>query len=162
MSVVSNTSPIINLAAVGELGLLEKLYHKVIIPHAVYHEIAVTGAGQSGSLEVQTYSWLESYEVSNRALVTALRTELDPGEAEAIALALESKAELLLIDERRGREVATRFGLKFIGLLGVLVEGKNKSLLAEVRPILTALEVEAGFRMSRELKKRVLATVGES
>ncbi len=161
MIVVSNTSPIINLAAVDELALLEKLYHRIIIPHAVYHEIAVTGAGQPGSLEVQTYSWIESREVSNRALVTALRTELDPGESEAIALAIETKAEFLLIDERRGREVAARFGLKFIGLLGVLIEAKQKGYLENVKPILSALESKAGFRMSRELKSRVLEAAGE-
>lgn len=141
--------------------MLEKLYQKIIIPRAVYHEIAVTGAGQPGSSEVQTYSWIETREVLNRALVTALRNELDPGESEAIALAIETQAEWLLIDERRGREVAARFGLKFIGLLGVLIEAKQTGYVEQVKSILNALESKAGFRMSRELKARVLVAAGE-
>jgi len=60
-------------------------------------------------------------QVVNRPLVTALRMELDAGEAEAIALAIELQADLLLLDERRGRAVASRLGLKVIGLLGILI-----------------------------------------
>lgn len=161
MIVVSNTSPIINLAAVGELELLERLYHTIIIPHAVYHEIVVTGAGQPGSLEVQTFAWIETRTVANKALVTALRTELDPGESEAIALAVETNVDWLLLDERRGREVAARFGLKIVGLLGVLIEAKKRGLLTQIKPVLTALEAKAAFRMSRELKSRVLSAASE-
>ncbi|MEK7727231.1 MAG: DUF3368 domain-containing protein [candidate division KSB1 bacterium] len=161
MIVVSNTSPIINLAAVGELELLEKLYQKLLIPHAVYHEIVITGAGQPGAFEVQTFAWIEARAVIDKTLITALRSELDPGESEAIALAIETKANWLLLDERRGREVAARFGLKFVGLLGVLLEAKKKGLLAQVKPVLNALESKAAFRMKRELKARVLEAAGE-
>jgi len=77
--VISNTSPIVNLAAVGQLDLLQKLYEKVLIPQAVYREIAVTGAGQPGAMEVQTLEWIESRQVTDRALVAALCTEIDEG-----------------------------------------------------------------------------------
>lgn len=126
MIVVSNTSPIINLAAIGQLDLLQQLYQKLTIPQAVYYEISIVGAGQPGATEVQRLNWIESRQVANRALVTALQTELDEGEAEAIALAIEIGANLLLLDERRGRAVAARLGLQFIGLLGLLIEAKHK------------------------------------
>ncbi len=112
MIVVSNTSPIINLATVGELDLLRRCYGKIIIPQAVYDEIAVVGAGQPGAIEVQTLPWIETKQVTNRTLVKVITTELDDGEAETIALGLELKADLLLLDERRGRIVASRLALQ--------------------------------------------------
>ena len=161
MIVVSNTSPIINLAALGRLDLLQQLYGRVVIPRAVYHEITVVGAGQPGAMEVQTLEWIESREVIDRALVTALQAELDEGEAEAIALAIQLKAHLLLLDERRGRAVASRLGLRFIGLLGVLIEAKHKGYISRVKPLLDDLMAKAGFWVSHQLYARVLREVGE-
>ena len=103
MIVVSNTSPIINLAAIGQLDLLRHLYGTIIIPQAVYHEIAVRGAGQPGASEIQTSPWFERQHVRDTILVKRLEQHLDTGEAEAIALSIEMRANLLLIDERRGR-----------------------------------------------------------
>lgn len=162
MIVVSDTSAIINLAAVEQLDLLRQLYGKIAIPQAVYHEIAVVGAGQPGATEVQTLEWIETKQVANDALATALQMELDVGEAEAIALAVELKADLLLLDERRGRVVASRLGLKFIGLLGVLIEAKDREFIPAIKPILDDLITKAGFWISDRLYARVLQTAGES
>ena len=161
MIVVSNTSPIINLAAVGQLDLLRQLYGKVIIPQAVYHEITVIGAGQPGAMEVQTLEWIETKQVTNRALVMVLQTELDEGEVEAIALAIELRADLLLLDERLGRTIASRLGLQFIGLLGVLIEAKQKGYTPAVKPVLDDLVTKAGFWVSPQLYARVLQAAGE-
>jgi predicted nucleic acid-binding protein len=159
--VISNTLPLVNLAAVGRLELLLQLYGRVIIPQAVYHEIVVVGAGQPGATEVEAFDWIESRQVSDRALVASLQLEVDEGEAEAIALAVELDADLLLLDERRGRTVAFRLGLKFIGLLGVLIEAKHRGLVPTVRPILDDLIGKAGFWITRELYDRVLKVAGE-
>ena len=126
MIVVSNTSPITNLAAIGQLEMLRQLYAKVLIPQAVYGELTFGGVIQPGGREAQTLPWIETKQVTDWVLVTALQMELDPGEAEAIALAVELKAYLLLLDERRGRVVASRLGLHFVGLLGVLSEAKQQ------------------------------------
>lgn len=91
-----------------------------------------------------------------------LRLELDPGEAEAIDLAIENKSDLLLIDERRRRHIAARFDLKTLGLLGVLVEARRKGLIPSVSPLLNELSRAAGFYMTPELINRVKAACGET
>ncbi len=155
MIVVSNTSPITNLAAISQLPLLQQLYETIIIPQAVYDEVV------AGSIEVQSELWIQTQQVTNYPLVTALQLELDWGEAEAIALAVELKADLLLIDERRGRTVASRFGLKFTGILGVLIEAKHKGAISAVKPVLDSLILTAGFWVTEPLYSRVLQTARE-
>jgi predicted nucleic acid-binding protein len=162
MIVVSNTSPIIGLAAIGCLDLLKRLYDCIITPDAVYQELTVAGKGQPGSSEVRSSDWIVSQAVSNRKLVNVLEIELDEGEAEAIALAVEIKAQLLFIDERRGRSVAKRLGIDVVGTLGILVEAKQKGLIPALRPLLDDLLMKAGFRISQQLYARVLEAVQEA
>ena len=129
MIVVSNTSPIINLAAIGQIDLLRRLYSRVIIPQAVYDEIISAGAGQPGVEEVRSAEWIETRRATDRIVIAALQTELDDGEAEAIALAIELNADLLLLDERKARRIASQLGLRFIGILGALVEAKHQGII---------------------------------
>lgn len=161
MIVVCNTSPIMNLAVVGQLNLLEQLYDRIFIPVAVSQELSAIDLEQHGTLVIQSLSWIEMRTVSNRTLVDSLLLELDVGEAETIVLAMEMKADLLLLDERRGRKVASRFGLRFIGLLGMLVEAKHKGLIVEVKPILNNVIAKAGFWVNNLLYTRILREVGE-
>ena len=161
MIVVSNSSPIMNLPVVGQVHALEQLYGKVYSPEAVWQELSAIGTGQPWATVMPTLSWLETRSGSNRSLVDLLLLELDRGEAEAISLAIEIKADLLLIDERRGRTIASHLGLKFIGLLGALVEGKRRGYVAAVKPILDDLMAQAGFWVSGYLYVRVLREVGE-
>jgi len=159
--VVSNASPVLNLAVVGHLGLLRQLYGRIIVPRAVYCEVVVAGMGQPGAAEVKAADWVESRQVANETVVASLRLEVDQGEAEAIALAIELRADLLLLDERRGRAIASRLGMRFVGLLGILVEAKRRGLVATVRPVLDNLIAKAGFWITPELYNRVLQAAGE-
>lgn len=93
MIVVSNTSPITNLCAIGKLELLQNIYGNIIIPQAVYSEMANLDYEVPGTKEVKTLAWIETQTISNLALVEQLKTEIDPGEAEAIALAIKIKAD---------------------------------------------------------------------
>ncbi len=161
MIVVSDTSPIVNLAAVDQLNLLQRLYGRVVIPAYVYREIVITGKGQAGAKQVEECAWIETRQVANESLVDSLQLELDRGEAEAIALALELKADMILIDERRGRQAASRLNLHFIGLLGILVEAKKKGLVTDVQTILDDLIKKAGFWIDRSLYEHVLSAAGE-
>jgi hypothetical protein len=94
-------------------------------------------------------------------LATALALELDAGEAAAIALALEEHADLLLLDELRARKVAGRFELRTMGLLGVLKLAKSRQIIPAIAPLITRLEIEAGFWLGADLRHRVLCEAGE-
>ena len=157
-------SAITNLAAINYLQLLPQLYSQIIIPEAVYRELTEIDVPVPGTLEVQSVEWVVIKSVSNRKTVDALQTEvrLDLGESEAIALALELKADLLLIDERRGRAEANRLGLKITGLLGMMVEAKQQKLIAAVKPLMDALIATSEFRVSEVLYDQILDLVGEA
>lgn len=164
MIVVSDTSAITNLAAIQHLQLLPQLYEQVIVPEAVYRELGDIEPPVPGTIEVQTAPWLEVRQVINRDAVKRLQDEvrLDPGESEAIALSLELKAALLLIDERRGRAEADRLGIKITGLLGILIEAKRKHLIVAVKPLMDSLIATSDFRVSPALYNQILDLVNES
>lgn len=111
MIIISNTSPISNLAQVGQLALLQEIYSQIQIPTAVYDELTDEGAGDVVATAVKTSTWIQTQAVANRAIVTSLQDKLNNGEAETIALAIELKADELLIDERLGRREAIRLGV---------------------------------------------------
>ncbi|MBF2090743.1 MAG: DUF3368 domain-containing protein [Synechococcales cyanobacterium K44_A2020_017] len=164
MIVISDTSAITNLAAIQYLQLLPQLYNQITIPEAVYRELTEIDPPVPGTLEVQMASWLEVRQVVNRNVVERLQVEvrLDPGESEAIALALELNADLLLIDERRGRAEANRLGVRITGLLGILVEAKQKKLIVNVKPLMDSLIATSDFRVSSALYSQILDIVNES
>jgi predicted nucleic acid-binding protein len=160
--VVSDASPLISLAVTGHLEFLKHLYEQVRIPEAVYQELTGSDLELPGAAAVQTLEWIVSQPVRNQVLVRALLGELDHGEAEAIALAVEVQADVVLLDERRARRVATRLGLNVVGVLGVLVEAKHQALIPHLKPLLDDLITRAGFWVSPQLYERVLQAVGES
>lgn len=161
MVVVSNTSPLMNLAVIGRLDLIERLYVSVNIPDAVAYELAAALPEHFSAQATKKISWLTVHSVKNRQMTDSLLLDLDAGEAEAIALSTEMKAGLLLLDERRGRNIAQRFGLKFIGLMGMLIEAKRKGHVPAVKPILDDLIATAGFWADNRLYARVLQEAGE-
>ena len=162
MIIVSDTSPITSLAAINRLNLLQQLYGNIIIPEAVYRELTEVSTPVPGTREVLSADWIQVRSPIGGSLVATLKAlPLDDGESEAIVLAMELNAELLLIDERRGRTEASRQGLRITGLLGVLIEAKTRGAIAEVKPIIHALIETAEFRVSQTLYHRVLQIVGE-
>ena len=160
MIVVSDTSAIINLAAVGQLHLLSQLYGTVLIPRAVRGEIVAGGPNAPGAAAT-SLAWIQTVAINNQPLASALAGQLDTGEAEAITLAVELRADLLLVDERRGRAVAMNLGVKVIGLLGVLLEARHKGLLPRLKPVLDDLISKAGFWISNPLYLATLRAAGE-
>ncbi|NEO65229.1 MAG: DUF3368 domain-containing protein [Moorea sp. SIO4G2] len=161
MIIVSDTSPINNLAAINQLHLLQQLYQTVIIPEAVYRELTDPDFPVAGGTEVQTFEWIKTRSVTNPTVIEVLSNELDIGEAEAIALALELKADQLLIDERRGRMIADRLNLNYTGILGVLIEAKSQGLVPLVKPLMDALINQGGFWIADSLYNSVLQAVNE-
>ncbi|MGK7875600.1 MAG: DUF3368 domain-containing protein [Xenococcaceae cyanobacterium] len=161
MTIVSNTSPISNLAKVGQINLLQQLYETVLIPTAVYQELLDERGGETVIKAVQSATWLEVQRVQNQELVNVLRNFLNLGEAEAIALALEVNATRLLIDERLGRQAAAERGLRITGIFGVLLIAKQQGLIAAAKPVMDDLIAQANFRVSSQLYADVLRAASE-
>ena len=161
MMIVSNTSPLSNLAVIGELDLLQQIYPKILVPPIVRSELMQFAEIRPAIATLLTTSWLEVQAAQDLQLIWALEQTIDPGEAAAIALATELKADRLLIDERLGRRIAMQHGLKVRGILGIIVNAKNQGLLSAAKPLLDRLINEAGFRVSQALYERTLQEAGE-
>lgn len=163
MPVVSNTSPLFNLAAIGQLDLLREQFDEVLVPGAVLEELlpirdreewtAVQRALEQG--------WMASRGVQDQKTVRALTRELDQGESEAIVLALEVGVTRLLIDESDGRAAAVRLGLEPTGVLGVLLKAKEQGRLDSVTDAIIALQNQAGFYIHSKLFHQVADLAGE-
>jgi len=158
--VISNSSPLIHLSQIGRLDLLRKLFSRLLIPPAVYREVVIEGQGRPGSREVMKASWIKVVEIKNEYLKRVLQLQLDEGEAEAIVLALEVDANLILLDDREARLQAKRLGLKVTGTLGILLRAKKHGLVKSLREELNRLK-ETGFRVSKSLEEEILKAAGE-
>jgi predicted nucleic acid-binding protein len=157
--VVSDTSPIRALAHLQLTRILRDLYSTVIIPTAVAGEIK--SAQAAGRLGEPLPDWIEIRSPKDTAKVAQLLEELDPGESEAIALAVEIRADYLLMDEWGGREVAAGLGLTRIGLLGVLLQAKKEGMIPAIKYLVDRLRREINFRVSDALYAKVMADAGE-
>jgi uncharacterized protein len=158
--VIADAGPIIALSIVGQLDLLGVLFGTVLVPEAVYGEVVVQGKGRPGAIELARASWIERVTVSPPP-DALLAEELGPGEAEAIALGVRRSADVLLIDERKGRRIATlAYHLRVKGTAGVLVLGKQRGLVPSVRPLLESMRV-GGYYVAESLIDLAARQVGE-
>lgn len=151
MIVVSDSSPLILLPHIGQLGLLRQLYTSIITPHAVYEEVAVSGIGKAGWVEIQLQEWINVRQVDDRTRIRSFLGLLHLGEVEAIVLAAELDASLLLRDERKGRELATSLGLQVTGTLGILIQAKLNGYIQNVKPLMDQLITTAGFWLKQKV-----------
>ena len=162
MIVVSDTSPVLNLARIGRLELLPRLYRQVLIPSAVYQELTASKRDLSPAIDLASQPWLIVATPSDQKRVQELREKLDPGEAEAIILAIERRADLLLVDERRARRTANAAGIAVTGLLGVVAGAKRAGLIDLAKPVLDELIQTARFWIGPDLYAEILAKLGET
>jgi uncharacterized protein len=161
MIVVSNTSPITNLAAIGHFELLRELFGEVHIAHGVWQELNKGGRRHPGSQEVENASWIQRHDIGSQTVKALLRRDLDLGEAETLALGLELKADLVLLDEQEGRHAAIRLGLRPLGVLGILLKAKRQGMIGEIRSSLDTLRRQAGFFLGDSLYRQILDEAGE-
>jgi len=153
MIVVSDTTPITTLLKAGEVALLEKLFGSVVIPGAVADELLVFHEQLPAFITVRT--------VSESGRLPQGIERLGKGETEAIQLAKEVGAEILITDDRRARTVAIGLGLKCTGLLGLLVHAKQRNLLSSVRAMIDVLERKGGLYLSDTVKAEAMRIAGE-
>ena len=123
MIVVSDTTPLISLLKISRLDLLEKLFGEVLIPSAVFNELTTDERFQLEANQIRQEKFIVVKEVNNLESVSILKraTGLDQGESEAIVLTDELNAELLLMDEAKGRNVSSQMGLQIMGTIGILM-----------------------------------------
>ena len=161
MIVVSDTSPLTNLAAIGQFDILHHLYGELHIASGVWDELNAGGRRWPGCDEVANAGWIQRHHVQNQAVVAALQRDLDKGEAESIALALELGADIILLDEKEGRHAAQRLGLHVVGVVGALLEAKAKGVIDRLQPCLDVLRQTAGFYLNESVYQSALALAGE-
>ena len=157
--VISNATPIISLALIGQLELLHMLYREVSIPKAVEAEI-LRGGQRAGAKELPGVAYIKTIALTDPSRADLL-SDLDRGEAEVIALAQERQAELVLLDERLGRRHAQRLGINVTGTVGILLRAKTEGYLSELKPWLDQLQ-RGGIHLSPALIKRALILGGEA
>jgi predicted nucleic acid-binding protein len=163
MAAVSDTSAISNLALIGRLELLRNQFQTVWIPEAVAAELdRLTDTDARAAIQAAIQeAWIRIGAPLNRQLIAGFARDLDAGEAEAIVLAIEIKAELLLIDEREGRAIARDAGLKVRGILGVLIRAKAVGDIVSIKDEIAALREDAGFFIAPGLEAEILQSAGE-
>lgn len=158
--VVSDTSPLRALAHLGHLDWLEHLFAHVFLPPAVAAELR-DPPSTFQSIDVSVWPYLVVRTPTNAARVSELQSVLDAGEAEAIALAEELHADLVLVDELAGRRAAGQCGFAVLGSLGILVRAKREGLCELVGPLLDRLQSEINFFVSAALRQAILTEAGE-
>jgi hypothetical protein len=157
--IIADSGPLIALSIIDRLELLPALYHRVVVPTAVWDEVTVHGRGLPGADAVSRLTWPEVMAPDPRTL-KPLSILVDPGEAEAIALALDLPDSTVLLDDSRARRVAERFGIQRIGTVGLLRKAKRAGLVPIIRPLIEELQ-NNGIYLRRELIEAVLRDVGE-
>jgi len=163
MRAVSNTSPISSLASIGRLSLLRTQFSEVWLPPTVLKELSAHPSSEALA-EIQTAisaKWMQSSALQNSRLFDVLCQHLHAGEAEAITLAVQMNADIVLIDEREGRQLAVRAGLQVTGTLGVLLRVKLHGEIRDLGKEIQALRTKANFFVAQNLEAQILAAGGE-
>ena len=154
MIVIADTTPIITLMKLGRLDLLERLFGIVTVPNAVYEELVGNSKYPVEAQIIVKCSFLKRYEVFDRQSIKILRevVGLDTGESEAIALAEETVADLLIIDEHKGRRVAKQMELKITGTIGILLQAFDCQMISKTEILICAEQLrKSNIRISESL-----------
>ncbi len=163
MRAVSNTSPISGLAFIGRLSLLRSLFTDIWIPPAVWQELKAH-PDASARREIENAvrdNCIQLGTPSQSRLLLTLSYRLDRAEAEAIALATEMNADVVLLDEQEGRRMAAHAGLTVTGVLGLLLRAKLKGEIAAIKPEIQLLRARANFFIAQRLESEILSSAGE-
>lgn len=145
---IVDSACLIALERTGQLELLPGLFNQIIIPPIIQVEFG------------QSLEWAAVQPVQNPIFVQILKTQIDDGEAEVIALALEQEDFYVVLDDKKARRIAKQIGLKLLGTIGVLLRAKRAGIIVEIKPVLDRLN-EEGFYISVGLYQKALAIAGE-
>lgn len=158
--VIADTTPLIVLSESGNAWILKELFGTILVPDAVWRELG-TRIDRPHRRALLASDWLQRREVTAVALDVSNLRQLDPGETEALTLALELPDSVILIDERAGRIAAAVLNLRLLGTLGILLLAKQRGLIEAIAPIVDEMRRNSRFRLDDRLLANVLASVGE-
>jgi len=155
--VISNATPLISLCSVGYEYILKELFTRILISQAVDMELRVLDKPGSrfGDLE-----WVEIVPVRNKEIILFLRKDIDTGEAETIALAKQMNADVVIIDENTGYQIAKHLDLPVVRTLSILKVAKDKKIITEIRPIVEQM-VSRGRWYSKNVLSKFLDGIDE-
>ncbi len=160
IEIISNTGPLIALATIDRLDILNNLFEKVVVPEAVHYELLEGGPAQAGTNSYQQATWVK-VETLTAPLDPLLDNVLDTGEASVIQLAREKQIDRVLIDERKGRKIAREiYQLRVIGTARILVEAKRHGFLDNVQNIISQM-TDNGYRIHDNIVAHILKEAGE-
>lgn len=161
--VISDTTVLNYLSRIGQFGLLRLQFQKILIPPAVLAEMAARTdlPGIVDTRRAISDGWLEIRSPQKENVRQLLWTRLDLGELQAIALAQEFPAALLLMDEAEGRAIAGQLKLNLIGTIGILLQAQKTGAISKLKPMLDDLTQQHGFRLGRKIYEDTLREAGE-
>jgi len=155
--VIANATPIVSLCSVRAEFILKELFHQIVIPEGVRRELCVLN---KPGADFPKLDWVEVRPVQNEEFVLALRKDVDQGEAETIALAKQLHADIVIIDEQSGYQIAKRFDLPAVRTLSLLKIAKDKQIIQTVKPIVEEM-LEKGRWYSQRVLDKFLRDIGE-
>jgi len=158
LKVVSNTTPLISLLKLSRLDILKDLYAEISIPFAVFQEIEA-GKNKGYYQDFSKIDWIKIIKIQDKQALKYF-LDLDAGESEAIVLATELRADLIIIDEKLGRFHARHADLKVTGTIGILIKAKNKGIIKDLKPLLYEL-TKKNVWISDKLIDDILKQAGE-
>lgn len=156
--IISNTTPVIALLSISKLNLLKDIYGKVIIPKGVFEEIE-EGKNKTYYTDLSVIDWIKIKSIKDKEPLKYIH-DLDKGEAEVIVLANEINADLVIIDEKQGREYAKYFNLKLTGTIGILLKAKELGLIGKIKPLLYEI-TKNGIWLSKKFIDKILKIAKE-
>jgi predicted nucleic acid-binding protein len=157
MIIIADATPLIYLHRIGQLDLLRSLFGRVYIPSGVARELQ---SGHSGEPTIPELDWIEGTAVQNQPAVDILAQELDRGEAEVLALALERSADWVIMDDSLARTAASLLQIRCMGTIGILITCKARGFITTVKEPLDAM-MAAGLWISPSLYEQTLHKIGE-
>ena len=159
--IVADTGPIIVFARIGRLALLQQVVETVIIPNAVYDELVTAGRGRPGADALSQSAWIQHESIGDPGATQHFPNILEQGEREAIILAEERQATLLLDDQRARQEAESR-GIEVVGVLWVLGEAKRRGFISEAGTIIDELLAVGYWLHPERVIRPFLEAMGEA
>ena len=159
MIIVSDSGPIISFARAGRLDLLKQVTNQLIIPDAVFEELVARGNDRAGAEEVKQGLWIKRATLQDRSPLENMPSKLSRGESEAIVLAKELDA-YLLVDELEARKEASRLGINYFGSLRIIKEAKDRGVISKAKAVLDDLIASSTY-LDDSLYQQFLREMGE-